>query len=267
MAFRRMQALVARGDASHAARRNGATGRCSSSTTASAARLSDTASPQRATADLAKVAAARSAARADTAATTSALSGKPSLERVATTLSFTRTSKMPPVPGTSSASTSSCSRKADAVILGALQIAARLAVDDGNLGHSMLLSSRTRDLPLLRIVTADQEPPALANMGEGQSRRRCAPSNPVRLLRLLRVVLWSFLGVRRGADAARDMEGVQPHMVLLVGVLVAAIFVISIVVVVRLILGEERRSSPRPPWPRLRRRPRSPSLHRTDRSW
>ena len=70
--------------------------------------------------------------------------------------------------------------------------------------------------------------------------------DPVRLLRLFRVVLWSFFGVRRGADAARDMEGVQPHMVLLVGVLVAAIFVVTIVVVVRLILGERSPQAPAP---------------------
>jgi cytochrome c553 len=63
------------------------------------------------------------------------------------------------------------------------------------------------------------------------------PLPSVRFLRLLKIVLWSFFGVRREADAARDMEGVQPHMVLLLGVVVAAVFVVAIVLVVRLVTG------------------------------
>jgi cytochrome c553 len=51
-------------------------------------------------------------------------------------------------------------------------------------------------------------------------------------------VLWSFFGVRRRADAARDLEDVQPHTILIVGVAVAALFVIGIVLVVRLITGK-----------------------------
>lgn len=59
-------------------------------------------------------------------------------------------------------------------------------------------------------------------------------------------MLWSFFGVRRRADAARDLEGVQPHMILLVGVVVAALFVIAIVLAVRLIIGTAPVAPPAP---------------------
>lgn len=58
------------------------------------------------------------------------------------------------------------------------------------------------------------------------------------MLRVLRAVLWSFFGVRRRADVGRDLEGVQPFTVVILGVLVAAVFVVGIVVLVRLIMGE-----------------------------
>ncbi|HEX6794902.1 MAG TPA: c-type cytochrome [Casimicrobiaceae bacterium] len=56
-------------------------------------------------------------------------------------------------------------------------------------------------------------------------------------LRLLRAVLWSFLGVRRGADAARDIEAVPPHLLILAGVFVAAFFVAAIVFLVSIVAG------------------------------
>src|SRR5262252_6016914 len=74
------------------------------------------------------------------------------------------------------------------------------------------------------------------NRPEPDTQRQRA-SAIMRLFRLLRVVLWSFFGVRRGADAARDMEGVRPQMLLLAGVAVAAVLVIAIVTAVRLITG------------------------------
>lgn len=64
----------------------------------------------------------------------------------------------------------------------------------------------------------------------------------MRVLRILRAVLWSFFGVRRRADAARDLEDVQPHTIVAVGVVVAAVVLIGIVGLVRLITGN--RSAP-----------------------
>jgi len=57
----------------------------------------------------------------------------------------------------------------------------------------------------------------------------------MRLLRILRAVLWSFFGVRRRADATRDLEGIQPHTIVAVGVVVAAVVLVGIVGIVRLI--------------------------------
>ncbi|HXR57503.1 MAG TPA: c-type cytochrome [Casimicrobiaceae bacterium] len=63
-------------------------------------------------------------------------------------------------------------------------------------------------------------------------------------LRLLRAVLWSFLGVRRGADAARDIEAVPPHLLILAGVFVAALFVGGIVVLVRVVIVPRAEMTP-----------------------
>ena len=72
------------------------------------------------------------------------------------------------------------------------------------------------------------------------SRPRVTP------LRLLRAVLWSFLGVRRGADAARDIEAVPPHLLILAGVFVAAFFVVAIVFLVRIVVGHRAETAPIP---------------------
>lgn len=64
------------------------------------------------------------------------------------------------------------------------------------------------------------------------------PRTRVTPLRLLRAVLWSFVGVRRGADAARDIEAVPPHLLILTGVLVAALFMAGVVALVRVIVGQ-----------------------------
>jgi mono/diheme cytochrome c family protein len=59
----------------------------------------------------------------------------------------------------------------------------------------------------------------------------------MRLLKVLRTVLWSFFGVRRGASAARDLEGVGAGTLIAVGLLVAALLVAGIVTVVHFVAG------------------------------
>ena len=66
----------------------------------------------------------------------------------------------------------------------------------------------------------------------------------MRLLRILRTVLWSFFGVRRRADAARDLEGVPPHLIVAAAIVVATVLLIGIAGVVRLVTGP--RSMPEP---------------------
>ena len=56
-------------------------------------------------------------------------------------------------------------------------------------------------------------------------------------LQTLGAVLWSFFGVRKGHDHERDMASLNPVHVIITGVLAGALFVVSLVVLVRFILG------------------------------
>ena len=53
----------------------------------------------------------------------------------------------------------------------------------------------------------------------------------------LRAVAWSFFGVRRSADYARDVQRLNPVHVIIAGVLAAAAFVGLLVVLVRWVVG------------------------------
>ena len=62
----------------------------------------------------------------------------------------------------------------------------------------------------------------------------------MRLLRVLRAILWSFFGVRRRADVARDLEGVPAAAILVTAVVAGMLFVAAIAFVVHLIAGGPR---------------------------
>jgi Protein of unknown function (DUF2970) len=53
----------------------------------------------------------------------------------------------------------------------------------------------------------------------------------------LRAVGWSFFGVRRSADQARDIEKLNPVHVVIAGVLAAIAFIAALMVLVRWIVG------------------------------
>ena len=59
---------------------------------------------------------------------------------------------------------------------------------------------------------------------------RCAT-----LLEVIRAVLWSFFGVRRGEAMRRDAVTIRPHQVIVVGILIAAILVVALITLVRII--------------------------------
>ena len=59
-----------------------------------------------------------------------------------------------------------------------------------------------------------------------------------RLLRQLRAVLWSFVGVRQGAHSARDLEGAHPATLVLLAVIVAGMLVAGLFTMVRLVVGD-----------------------------
>jgi len=53
---------------------------------------------------------------------------------------------------------------------------------------------------------------------------------------VLAAVLWSFFGIRKGQAMARDAVTIKPHQVVIAGVLLAAILVVSLIVLVRMII-------------------------------
>jgi hypothetical protein len=65
------------------------------------------------------------------------------------------------------------------------------------------------------------------------------PSQPPRKATLGEVasaVFWSFFGVRKGRAMERDAVTIKPLQVIVVGVVLAALFVIVLLVIVRLIV-------------------------------
>jgi Protein of unknown function (DUF2970) len=56
-------------------------------------------------------------------------------------------------------------------------------------------------------------------------------------LRTLRAVAWSFFGIRKGAEYEKDVAQLNPLHVIIAGVVVAALFVLGLVVLVKWIVG------------------------------
>ena len=57
------------------------------------------------------------------------------------------------------------------------------------------------------------------------------------LLRTVRAVAWSFFGVRRSRDLERDAAELKPVHVVVVGVAVAAVFVVALVLLVNWVIA------------------------------
>lgn len=56
-------------------------------------------------------------------------------------------------------------------------------------------------------------------------------------LQTLSAVLWSFFGVRRGRDHDRDMASLNPVHVVITGILAGVVFVLTLLMVVRMVLS------------------------------
>jgi hypothetical protein len=69
-------------------------------------------------------------------------------------------------------------------------------------------------------------------MSEGQPIQRKAS-----IVATVSAVVWSFFGVRRGADHEKDMASLNPVVVIVVGILLAVVFVVSLIAVVKLVLA------------------------------
>lgn len=55
-------------------------------------------------------------------------------------------------------------------------------------------------------------------------------------LRAFRTIFWSFLGIRKRADTQEDFAGITPLQIIVAGVIGAAIFVTTLIVLVRFIV-------------------------------
>ena len=63
------------------------------------------------------------------------------------------------------------------------------------------------------------------------------PTRPATLWDVVRTVFWSFLGVRRNDAMRRDVVSIRPHQVIIVGVVLAALFVLTLLTIVRIIIA------------------------------
>ena len=64
-----------------------------------------------------------------------------------------------------------------------------------------------------------------------------AASRPASPLQTFRAVAWSFLGIRRSAGHAQDMQTLNPVHVIVAGVISAVLFVLALVLLVRWVIG------------------------------
>ena len=63
------------------------------------------------------------------------------------------------------------------------------------------------------------------------------PPRSASFLHVVEAVFWSFFGVRKGRDMSRDVGTIKPQHVIIVGVVLAAILVITLITLVRFIVG------------------------------
>ena len=62
------------------------------------------------------------------------------------------------------------------------------------------------------------------------------PPRPARITDIFKAVLWSFFGVRKRARMQEDSVTIRPHQVIIAGLVVAALFVLGLLLVVRLVM-------------------------------
>ena len=57
------------------------------------------------------------------------------------------------------------------------------------------------------------------------------------LLQVAKAVFWSFLGIRKRRDYETDSVELKPHQVIVAGLIGAAVLVLSLILLVRFIIG------------------------------
>jgi hypothetical protein len=59
----------------------------------------------------------------------------------------------------------------------------------------------------------------------------------VNLARSFRAVAWSFIGIRKSSEHGKDMHLIKPVQVIIVGLVLAILFVIGLVTVINLVVS------------------------------
>jgi hypothetical protein len=59
---------------------------------------------------------------------------------------------------------------------------------------------------------------------------------PARLSEVFGAVFWSFFGVRKGKHMRQDVATIRPHQVIIVGIVAGAVFVATLLVIVRIVV-------------------------------
>ena len=58
------------------------------------------------------------------------------------------------------------------------------------------------------------------------------------LWRSVRMVAWSFVGIRKGSESQEDMARVNPFHIIVVGIAGAALFVVGLVILVNWVVAK-----------------------------
>lgn len=72
---------------------------------------------------------------------------------------------------------------------------------------------------------------------EPSPERRDPPARHASLVQVMGAVFWSFFGVRKSSAMDRDAATIRPWQVIIVGVVFAALFVLTLIGVVHLIVA------------------------------
>jgi hypothetical protein len=96
------------------------------------------------------------------------------------------------------------------------------------------IPSKPESLPVLVPGASSQ---AVPQSPEPQVADAPLSKRRASLLETVRVVAWSFIGIRRRADHDRDAVHLHPLGVIAVGIGMAALFVLTLVAVVRAVVA------------------------------
>lgn len=61
-------------------------------------------------------------------------------------------------------------------------------------------------------------------------------------LRSLVAVLWSFVGIRKSSDHQNDLNSVRPEHAIIAGLIAAAVFVVSLILIVHFVISSAART-------------------------